>query len=200
MRLQGRPWLTLALACTVLALVSLASNWVSISELSGQMPVFSLFRKTLSKIVNCGTLWAGVGVLAGWLMRRPLVSVVAAVLAAEATLALHYGLGQLVGMYNAGMWEENTHWFVLGVLACAPLGLVGWVARRPDWLGLAARLVVPIGAVVEPWVQSWFNQPAFLPWPERWSDAACGLILTVAGLIGVWLIVRHRVQVRRGQS
>ncbi|ETJ07221.1 MAG: hypothetical protein Q605_AUC00102G0001, partial [Actinomyces urogenitalis DORA_12] len=99
-RLQGRPWLSLVLVCTGLALVSLASNWVSVSELEGQIQVFSFLRKTVSKLVNCGTVWAGIGVFAGWLMSRPTISVVAAVLAAEGTLAFHYGLGQLVGMYN----------------------------------------------------------------------------------------------------
>ncbi|WP_194256547.1 hypothetical protein [Actinomyces faecalis] len=190
---QGRPWLALVLVCVGLALVSLASNWVSTGELEGQMPVFSLIRKTVSKLVNCGTLWAGTGVLAGWLMRRPLASFVAAVLATEGALALHYGLGQMLGMYNAGIWVENAHWFVLGVLACGPLGLVGRVARQPGWLGCTARLVVPLGAVAEPWVRSWFTQPAFLPWPERWSDITSGLVLTVVGLVGAWLAARTTV-------
>ncbi|KGF00099.1 MAG: hypothetical protein E6Z28_05475 [Actinomyces urogenitalis] len=192
-RLQGRPWLSLVLVCTGLALVSLASNWVSVSELEGQLQVFSFLRKTVSKLVNCGTVWAGIGVFAGWLMSRPTISVVAAVLAAEGTLAFHYGLGQLVGMYNVGIWAENTHWFILGVLACAPLGLVGWVARRPGWPGLVAGLVVPVGAVAEPWVRTWLLQPSFLPWPERWAGVACGLVLTVAGLAGAWLVTRKKI-------
>ncbi len=188
--MHARPWLSLAAVCAGLALVSLASSWAPLAELAGQAPALSFLRKTVSKLVNCGTLWAGIAVLAGWLMRCPLTSLIAAVLAAEAALTLHYGLGQLMGLYDAGTWAENAHWFALGVLACAPLGLVGRVARRASWLGCAARLVVPLGALAKPWVRSCFTQPAFLPWPERWSDAACGLILTTAGLVGIWAVVR----------
>ena len=179
------------MVCVVVALVSLASNWVSVEELSGQMPVLSYVRKTVSKLVNTGTLWAALPVLAGWCVRRPWWAALAGVLAAEGTLALHYALGRVLGLYTAGIWSENAHWFAAGVVLCAPLGLVGWVARNDGWPWGVARLVVPVGALVEPWVIRMFSEPAMVGRPERWAAATCGAVLTACGAAGVVLVVRH---------
>lgn len=195
--LARRAWLVVTAVVIVVAVVSLASNWVSVEELEGGRPVTSLLRKTVSMVVNSGTLWAGLAVLAGWAARRPLTAGVAGVLVSEAALVLHYGLGQALGMYDSEIWGSNLSWFVAGATVCAPLGLVGLVARRRGLWGLAARLVLPLGALAEPWVTGMFTGLKHAGWPERWSSIACGVLLLVCGGLGVLVVLLGALRRRR---
>ena len=78
---------------------------------------------------------------------------------------VHYGLGLLLGMFESDVWASNSYWFLAAVVAGGPLGLVGATARRTDGRGLAARLVVPVAAFLEPFVVGMFNRPDFIHWP-----------------------------------
>lgn len=186
-------------AALLLALVSLASNWTFPAELSGDLPVYSFVRKTISKLANAGTVWAGIAVFAAWRMRRAgfglLAAVAAAVGAAEAALVVHYALGFALRLYEWSIWSSNWHWFAAGVLLCAPLALVGWVAAGRGVLALPALLVVPVGAVAEPFVLGMFSPWPQLPWPQRWSTQACGAVLLalgLAGIVGAIVVARRR--------
>ena len=64
-----------------------------------------------------------------------------------------------------------------------PLGLVGSLARRSGVLGMAARLLVPVAALLEPWVTGNFS-----------TRSSC------RGLIGYRTRKRHRAASRRGSG
>jgi hypothetical protein len=51
-------WLVLA-AAVVLALVSLASNVTTVSQLEGRADLLLAGRLTLSQLINAGSVWAG---------------------------------------------------------------------------------------------------------------------------------------------
>lgn len=190
--IKRRPWIGVLAAATVLALVSLASNVTTESQMSGEADTLLAVRFTVSRLVNSGVVWAGLAVLAGWLMRRPLPAVAAGVVSSIAALAVHYGAGMLAGMFDAGIWRDNAFWFLAAAVTGGPLGLVGAIARRPDGWGLAARLVVPAGAVLEPFALGRFTAPAILPWPTRVADYVTGAVLLVAGMVGGARVLARR--------
>ncbi|XVX20162.1 hypothetical protein ACQP1U_18085 [Actinomycetota bacterium] len=146
------PWGRVIVWALVLAVVSLLSNITSVAQLSGEANGLLAVRFYVSKLVNAGAVWAGLMVLAGWLVRRPAQAALAGVLSGELALVAHYGIGQVTGIYESGIWASNFYWFIAPLLFGVPLGLIGAAARRLDVWGLLAGLVVPLGAVLEPWV------------------------------------------------
>lgn len=141
-------------------------------------------RLTVSQLVNAGTVWAGLAVVSGWLVRRPAPAVAAGVVALLTACLVHYGVGMAFGMFDPDVWTANVHWLLAAMVVGGPLGLVGAIARRLDRWGVAARLVVPVGAVLEPFVVGRFTTPAILPWPNRVADIMSGLALLTAGVVG----------------
>ncbi|MCZ7437605.1 hypothetical protein O7598_14460 [Micromonospora sp. WMMC241] len=179
-----RGWGLVVVAASVLALVSLASNVTTAGQLEGRADTLLASRLTLSQLVNAGTAWAGLAVLSGWLVRRPAPAAAAGVVALLTACVVHYGVGAAFGMFDRGDWAANLFWLAAAVVVGGPLGLVGAIAHRADPWGLAARLVVPLGAMLEPFVVGRFTTPAILPWPNRVADVVSGLVLMVAGVVG----------------
>lgn len=187
MNRQG--WLLVVVAAVGLGLVSLASNVMSVSQLHGQADAVLAVRFTFSKVVNAPALWAGVLVLAGWLVRRRAPAVAAGVAAGVLALAVHYGVGAAVGMFDAAGVADNWYWFVAALVVGGPLGFVGAIARRVDWWGTVARLAVPVALVLEPFQVGMFTSPAILPWPDRVSSIVSGMVLVGAGAVGVLAVL-----------
>lgn len=186
-------WGRVLVVSAVVGIVALISNITSVAQLSGEANTWLTIRFTLSKLVNSGAVWAGLLVLAGWLVRRPVPAMAAGIVAGMVSLVVHYGLGLLFGMFEPTVWAENQMWFIYALIFGGPLGLIGAMARRADILGLLARLVVPAGAVVEPFFLGMFTRPELLPAPERISSAVVGAILLAAGFVGaVLVLLRHR--------
>ncbi|WP_127498985.1 hypothetical protein [Actinoplanes solisilvae] len=179
-----RGWWLVIAAASVLALVSLASNVTTLSQLEGKANTLLAGRLTLSQLVNAGAVWAGLAVVSGWLVRRPVPAVAAGVVALLTACVVHYGVGIAFGMFDPDVWAANEHWFLAAMVVGGPLGLMGGIARRLDLRGMAARLVVPAGAVLEPLVLGRFTTPAILPWPNRVADFVSGSVLLTAGVAG----------------
>ncbi len=178
-----------ATVCVALALASLAADVTLPGELQGHLQGWSFIRKSVTKVLNSGTAWASVAVIAGWHSRRWWAAFVAGIAAAAGTLAVYYIAGVVTGLHPGGM---SGYWFQVALVLCGPLGLVGWVAARRDWTGVMARLVVPVGAVAEALFMDHFVQPyPGRPWAERWSDVSSGVLLVALGVLGAgWLLVR----------
>lgn len=190
-----RPWLALLLVAAAVGVLSLLTNIITIAELSGEANTWLGIRTTITRLVNAGTVWAGLGVLAGWLVRRPLPALAAGPLTGVTALAVHYGVGMLTGLMPGNPFADNAYWFVAAVLIGVPLGLVGVMAHRRDRWGGGARLVVPFGALAEPWVQGWIPGFADDSAPMRWSGWVAGVVLIAAGAWGV-AVVRRGVRAR----
>ncbi|WP_415972853.1 hypothetical protein [Rhodococcus sp. 077-4] len=196
-----RWWGLVVAAAVTVALVSLVSNITSESQLSAQADTLLAVRSTVSKLVNSGAVWAGLPILSGWLVRRPLQAFAAGIVAGLTALSVHYGVGQLFGMFDATVWAANRVWFAMALVAGGPLGLVGVVARGGGLWGLVARLVVPAGAMIEPFFLGMFAVPAIMPWPTRVASVAAGVILVLAGVVGAAVVIcRWREQRRRPPS
>lgn len=187
--MDRRGWRLVIVAAGVLALLSLASNVTTLSQLEGKANTLLAGRLTLSQLINAGTVWAGLAVVSGWLVRRPVPAVAAGVVALLTACVVHYGVGMAFGMFDPDVWTNNRHWLLAAMVVGGPLGLVGAIAGRLDLWGTAARLVVPAGAVLEPFVLGWFTTPAILPWPNRVADFVSGSVLLTAGVAGcVWVL------------
>ena len=187
--MDRRGWWLVIAAASVLALVSLASNVTTLSQLEGKANTLLAGRLTLSQLVNAGTVWAGLAVVSGWLARRPAPAAAAGVVALLTACVVHYGVGITLGMFDPDVWTANLHWLLAAMVVGGPLGLVGAIARRLNLWGMAARLVVPAGAVLEPFVLGRFTTPAILPWPNRVADFISGSVLLTAGVAGcVWVL------------
>lgn len=191
MVIRRRRVFDVAAATLVLAVLSLLFNYSLGPEMAGEWQTYSFVRKTITKVLNSGTAWAALAVYAGWRVARPVAAAVAGIVACEAALFVHYVLGWAVGMYGGDIFSSNVYWFVGAAVVCGPLGLIGWVASRRGWAALLARLVVPAGALLEPLVLGQLVQPfPQIPWPERWSATASGVILLALGALGVVLVLR----------
>ena len=188
----ARGW-GLALAATVaLALLSLASDVTTPAQLSGEADGLLTARWTVSKLLNAGVAWAGLPVLAGWLVRRPVPGAVAGVGTAVGALVVHYAVGTLLGVFGPGIWASNLAWFGVAAVTAGPLGLVGVLARRRGAVGLLARLVGPAGALLEPVVTGSLTPPRFpTTGPDRVSDVVSGGVLVLAGAVAVAVVVRR---------
>ena len=66
----GVSWSLLLAVAMRLALASLASNITAASQLSGEADILLAVRSIVRKLVNAGAVWAELGVLSGWLVRR----------------------------------------------------------------------------------------------------------------------------------
>lgn len=192
-----RGWGLVIAAATVLALAALASNATTMSQIEAEANTLLAVRTTISKLVNAGTVWAGLAVVSGWLVRRPVQAFAAGVAALLVALVVHYGVGLILNMFDPNVWTENQDAFQAAVVLGGQLGLVGAIARRPDLWGVAARLVVPTGAVLEPFVIGMFTSPAIMPWPGRVASVISGLVLLTAGTVGC---IRVLVAARKQQS
>ncbi|BEL05047.1 hypothetical protein Q0Z83_032380 [Actinoplanes sichuanensis] len=199
--MNRRGWSLVIVAATALALVSLASNVTTLSQLEGKADTLLAGRLTLSQLVNAGTVWAGLAVISGWLVRRPASAVAAGIVALLTACVVHYGMGLAFGMFDPDVWTANLYWLLAAMVMGGPLGLVGAIARRLDWWGIAARLVVPIGAVLEPFVLGRFTTPAILPWPNHMANAISGLALLTVGVVGCFyvLVANRRRQATHGR-
>ncbi|WP_432497926.1 hypothetical protein [Kineococcus gypseus] len=182
--MERRSWTPVVGAAVVLALLSLASNVTTAAQTTGGADALLAVRGTLSRLLNAGTVWAGLGVLAGWLLRRPARAAVGGVLSLLTACVVHYGTGRVLGVFEPSVWADNSSWFAAAVVVGGPLGLVGALARRPGGRGVPARLVVPAGAVLEPFVTGLFATPAVATWPQRVADLASGTVLLTAGAAG----------------
>ena len=141
-------------AALVLAVVSLASNVTTTSQLAGDADALLAVRWTLSKLVNSGTVWAGLGILSGWLIGRPVRGALAGVVASLLALVAHYGLGRVTGVFGPDIWASNASWFVAAAVLGGPLGMVGAMARRADL---------------------WVSRRGWsCPWPRSWSRSSPG--------------------------
>ncbi len=187
--MDRRGWSLVIVVASVLALVSLAANVTTTSQLEGKADALLAGRSTLSQLVSAGTVWAGLAVVSGWLVRRPAPAVAAGVVALLTACGVHYGGGLALGMFDPDVWTANLHWLLAAMVMGGPLGLVGALARRLDPWGMAARLVVPAGAVLEPFVVGHFTTPAVLPWPNRVADVISGSALLAAGMVGCFCIL-----------
>lgn len=193
------PWLSIAQACAALALASLLFNVTLDAELHGRLKEYSYVRKSITKVLSSGTMWAAIAFYAGWRVARPLLSFVAGVGAAMVTLSIHYVLGSLLGVYPPDELASNGFWYVVALVLCGPMGLLGWVAAtQAGALGVLATLVVPAGAIMEPFVLGRFG-PMWpgVPWPERYSDYTSGVVLVVLGVVGAVWVVRNSLKERR---
>lgn len=205
----GHAWVTIVKACLLLALASLLFNVALQPEIRGHWQTYSFVRKTLTQVVNSGTAWAGIAIFAGWKLFRWWESFAGGIAAAFMALIFHYASGMLLAHVTAGFLLVsgsddllgNLGWFRFSLIACGPLGFVGWVAQRQDWRGIAARLVVPTGAVLEPFLLGNFTaQPEILDWSDRFSPCASGVFLVLLGIGGYVLVIRSATRPAQPRS
>ncbi len=200
--MERRGWVLVLVAASVLALVALAANATTTSQIEGQANALLAARRTISQLLSAGTVWAGLAVVSGWLVRRPVQAFAAGVLGLLVALVVHYGVGLILGMFDPNVWTENPEWFTAALVLGGPLGVLGAIARRPDLWGVVARLVVPVGALLEPFVIGMFTSPAIMPWPTRFASISVGVVLLAAGTVGciaVLAAARKQQPSTRGQ-
>lgn len=193
-------WTRILVVASLVGIIALVSNVTTTAQLAGEADGVLTLRFTVSKLVNSGTVWGGLLILAGWLVRRPRHAALAGVIAGEVALMVHYGLGHAFAIHQGDIWRSNWYWFIAPLILGIPLGLIGAMARREDLRGLAAQLVVPVAAIIEPLSLGMLSPPEILPPPARISSIACGVILIALGLLGAVIVgVRRRPSTRPAQ-
>ncbi|WP_431246337.1 hypothetical protein [Leifsonia xyli] len=146
-----------------------------------------------SKILGMGWSWAALGIVAAALVpRAPIRSALMVLLCAVFS---YYGSDLSLGLYAS---IEGTAWDVLAgdagiwaaasVLACVPLGMIGAALRRPDVLGVLARLAIPVGAAVEYFVLRLPGEVALQPNPV--TVATYAIVATAGTVCAIAIVVR----------
>lgn len=184
-----RRWLVALAIGAGVGVVAWLSNLTTETQMAGGDRVWWGVRTFVSRVVNSGTVWAGLPVLAGWTVRRPTHAVVAGVVVSEVALVVHYTVGSFTGTMPWASWGDNWYWFVAAVVLCAPLGLVGATARRRDPWGLACRLVVPVGAITESLTSHLLGPGFSVDLADRAASVAAGSVLLVGGLVGALVVL-----------
>lgn len=111
------------------------------------------YTRALSMVLNAASVWAGLGILAGWLVRRPLSALLAGPLALVVAVLAYYAygvtLGDRLGVESGEVLATGQHWILYAVLIGPVLGLIGALMRRPGWIGLLACMVLPLGVAYD---------------------------------------------------
>jgi hypothetical protein len=106
--------------------------------------------RVVSLVLDAGWAWAALAVVAGWVARTPRQGAVAGVIALLTATTAYFTFdsvnrGEALGTYTA----ELLRWWLVSVSLGWALGMIGAYARRPDLLGSAAAVVVPLGAIAQ---------------------------------------------------
>lgn len=185
-----KQWRTVLLGSAALGLVGLATTVATRAQVLDHNQFLYILSQTLRLLTNSGTAWAGIVVWAGWVLRRPAAAAMGGIVAGETALLVHYVVGVTTGLFTAQIFSENLNWFAASLITGAPLGLIGVIARQGNWLGLMARLFVPIGAVLEPVVRHRVPPPPNLPWQEAVVHWSAGVCLILIGSISAFLVIK----------
>lgn len=155
--------------------------------------------RSLSMLLNAGFIWAGAAVLGGWIVARSGRRAGAAAGFAALTFAVsgYYLYGAALGDRAQGGLSALSGvirlWLLASVVAGPLLGLVGSWTRRHDLLGLVARLVVPVGAVVEMLVVGRLGPGTFRVDPAlAWTQALVVVGATVGAAFAGATLSRSR--------
>lgn len=124
----------------------------------------------------------------------------AGVLGHLTALLVHYGVADLAGTVPWTDMAGNRYWFIQAVVLGLPLGLVGALSRRLDMWRLLARLVLPVGAIIEPFYLGMLSPLPFDIWSNRISGVIAGYLMVIAGInLSIVVIVRWRTKRRIGR-
>lgn len=148
--------------------------------------------RAVGLVVNSGSVWAGVAVLAGWFAVRRVPALLIGPVALVVAVAAYYVVGVLLGdradVGLSGLTGVLRLWLMASVVVGPVLGLVGHLARREDLLGLLARLVVPAAVLLEVAVRFGPSLGEFAFDPVRaWTMV---LMVSVASLAALGVLLR----------
>jgi hypothetical protein len=151
----------------------------------------------VSMVLNSGFVWAGLAVLAGRSATTPVRAAIAGFLGLACAVGSYYAYGALVGdrieVGFTGLAGVARYWLYAAAFLGPVLGLVGAGTRRPGLLGLAATLVVPLGAITEMLVVRGLGQ---LSADLVMLGTQIGIV-SVAAVVGVTAVARALRPVRQ---
>jgi len=109
--------------------------------------------RAVGMLLNAGSVWAGLALLAGWLLRTPARGAIGGVLALVTASVAYYAFGVLAGDRGAisvdSLARDAGRWLVVALVLGPALGTIGALIRRPSVTGLLAALVLPVGVAAE---------------------------------------------------
>ncbi|MFF0509065.1 hypothetical protein ACFYUH_36520 [Streptomyces fimicarius] len=147
--------------------------------------------KVLSLLLDAGWSWAALGVLAGWLTGSLLRGALSGVAALAGAVVAYYATDTFV--FGAG--TDTIRWVVTAVPLGFVLGMVGAAIRSRGLMGLAAALVVPVGAAVQMVVMP--PRPHMTVTP---SIVVAEIIVWTGAAIGVGWAIKRFVGERRSEE
>lgn len=154
----------------------------------------------LSLASNAVCVWGGIGILAGWLVRRTVPAALAGALTLVVAVLVYYGLGVTVGdrkvsLGSAQLLATVEHWLLVAVVGGPLLGILGASLRRRDWLGDLGAVIVVLGTVIDMVHFHHLDRESFTILP--WSAAA--QVLLIAGSIVLAVASRVAARSQRGR-
>lgn len=152
--------------------------------------------EVVSTMTGAGWAWAALAVAVGWYLRTRRWGAAAGALALTAATATYYALDEV--LRAEPVLDSDIRWWcaagaVLGLL----LGTVGARARRPDLLGLLARLIVPVGAAVQMVVLPPGAPGIGATVEDEWAR---GLVWLLSAVAGVCILAWYRRRAREHGS
>ncbi len=149
-------------------------------------------------MANAGWAWAGVAVVAGWLVGTSTRGAASGVLALLAMTTAYYGMDSIFRQEPfASYWYEMRVWWVASLVFGSVLGVIGATIRRPAVIGLLAALTVPVGAAVE--MTSLPREGADFGVVNPVYDWLRPVVWAVAAAVSGVLVIRFLARRRRSQ-
>jgi hypothetical protein len=103
-----------------------------------------------SRVLNSASVWAALGMCAGWLLGRPRRAALGGAVVLCAALVGYYvprliRSGAFSHAAGGRSWDYIAHWTAAALLLGPLLGLVGSAMRRNDVVGWLACTALPLG-------------------------------------------------------
>lgn len=179
-------------------LATALGNWLA--SLFGPLGVrpagtgWSWVAQIPSILLDTGWAWAGVAVVAGWVVRGRFRGAAAGASALLVATATYYLTGCLLeGASPAWYSGEIRYWSYVSAVCGAALGVVGASTRRPGATGLLSGLIVPLGAAVQMAVLPPSAGAPIVTPAMMWAP----FIVWTAAAAAIGLVVARFVQTRR---
>lgn len=150
--------------------------------------------RVVSICLNMITAWVGAAFLVGRVARSVRTATAGGLAVLYAAVLGYYAFGAFLGdrvhVGRATLSAVSIRWLVVATLVGPVFGVLGYLARRGDWVGVFAALSLPVTAAVEVFGLLSISLDGFRIDPLReWSIAA---VLVASLAAAVWSIAVAR--------
>jgi hypothetical protein len=156
--------------------------------------------RALSLVIDSGWAWASLAFVAGWLAAEPRRGAIAGTFALAAATVAYFVVDSILRDEPLDWYlPELGRWLTATVVFGPALGYVGGRARKPDLIGLLARLTIPVGAATQLVVMPPGGDSPAITTPMSWARSAIAVVAILGAVAVITTFVLAERRRRRTQ-